>query len=382
MKTKVLLLFIFISASARSQDVAFARQTVDTLSAPYFWGRGYTNNGLEKTSKYLVRQLQSFGLKPLNKGSFLQEFTYPVNTFPGKMEISVNNTQLVPGRDFIVSADSKGHKVSGKLTQQDSIHFIDIENKVLVSLENKLTWSVATKPTEYTTIKIDKKALKQKPETYQVNIENLLVPRFKTSNICGVVKGTAQPDSFIVFTAHYDHLGGMGTTTYFPGANDNASGVAMVLSLAKYYAAHPQRYSIAFLFFSGEEAGIIGSNYFTEHPLLPLKKIRFLVNIDLAGTGEEGITVVNASLFPKEFAQLSGINNDQKLFTQLKSRGKAANSDHYWFTEKGVPAFFLYTMGGIKAYHDIYDKAQTLPLSEHEDFFKLLTTFNSQLMRN
>jgi hypothetical protein len=63
-------------------------------------------------------------------------------------------------------------------------------------------------------------------------------------------------------------------------------------------------------------------------------------------------------------------------------RGKAANSDHYFFTEKGVPAFFFYTLGGIKAYHDIFDKPETLPLNEHEDLFKLIIAFNSKLMGN
>ncbi len=58
----------------------------------------------------------------------------------------------------------------------------------------------------------------------------------------------------------------------------------------------------------------------------------------------------------------------------------AANSDHYHFTEAGVPAFFFYTMGGIKAYHDVFDKAETLPLNEHEDLFRLVLKFNEKLM--
>ncbi|MGE3824646.1 MAG: hypothetical protein AB7G44_10500 [Bacteroidia bacterium] len=56
-------------------------------------------------------------------------------------------------------------------------------------------------------------------------------------------------------------------------------------------------------------------------------------------------------------------------------RGKAANSDHYYISENGVPAFFIYTMGGIKAYHDVYDKPETLPLTEFQDLFRLLTDF-------
>ena len=68
----------------------------------------------------------------------------------------------------------------------------------------------------------------------------------------------------------------MGSKTYFPGANDNASGVTQVLTMAKYYATHPQPYTMAFILFSGEEAGLLGSKYFSENPLIPLKNIRFL----------------------------------------------------------------------------------------------------------
>ncbi|MFD1258415.1 M28 family metallopeptidase [Mucilaginibacter terrae] len=184
-----------------------------------------------------------------------------------------------------------------------------------------------------------------------------------------------------MFTAHYDHLGGMGSSTYFPGANDNASGISMLLGLAKYYAAHPQPYTMAFICFAGEEAGILGSKYFTDHLLVPLNSIRFLINTDLAGTGNEGITVVNATLHAKEFELLKQVNAKGNYLVKVNSRGKAANSDHYWFTEKGVPAFFIYTMGGIKAYHDVFDISKTLPLNEYNDLFKLITGFNAELLK-
>ena len=64
----------------------------------------------------------------------------------------------------------------------------------------------------------------------------------------------------------------------------------------------------------------------------------------------------------------------------INSRGKSANSDHYFFTEKDVPAFFIYTTGGISAYHDIYDRSKTLPLTEYQDLFKLFVDFNAALM--
>jgi len=79
---------------------------------------------------------------------------------------------------------------------------------------------------------------------------------------------------------------------------------------------------------------------------------------------------------------MNAVNDDKKLLAKINARGKAANSDHYFFTEKGVPSFFFYTLGGIKAYHDVFDKAVTLPLNEHEHLFKLIVGFNEKLMGN
>ncbi len=86
------------------------------------------------------------------------------------------------------------------------------------------------------------------------------------------IKGTAIPDSFLVFSAHYDHLGQMGKDIYFPGANDNASGTSMLLNLAKYYSQNRPKYSVLFIAFGGEEAGLIGSEYYVKNPLVPLSK--------------------------------------------------------------------------------------------------------------
>ena len=381
MKRFIAVVLLLICIKSFAQDVDAARKTIDTLTSEYFWGRGYTNNGLKKATEYLAAEFKHYGLKPLAGKNYCQEFQFPVNTFPGKMEVSVNGIELIPGRDFIITPDSRGTKAKGKLTEQDSTHFVNAESRVIISLENKLTWSVADKAQDYTNIQILKSGLKEKPASFEINIENKEVASFKAWNVCGMVKGTRKPDSLIVITAHYDHLGGMGKETFFPGANDNASGITLLLNLAKHYSENPPPYSIVFICFAGEEAGLIGSKYFSEHPLINLSYVRFLINIDLAGTGDEGITVVNASVFPKEFAILKEINTTNNYLAQVKSRGKAANSDHYWFTEKGVPSFFIYTLGGIKAYHDVFDVAETLPLTEYSDLFNLITSFNSRLMK-
>lgn len=380
MKKLIVIALLFTAIASSAQDLAFGKKMVDTLTSTYFWGRGYTNDGMKKAADFLANEFKAYGLQPLEGKSFLQPFSHPVNTFPGKMFVSINDKELVPGKDYIIGAESKGRKASGELDKADSVQFINQKERVIIKLEDKLTWTVAPEVADFAMVHVDKKAIKGNPNSFEINFENKFISNFKTANVCGFVKGREKPDSFIFITAHYDHLGGMGKDTYFPGANDNASGVSLLMNLAHYYAAHPQKYSIAFICFAGEEAGLIGSKYFTENPLAPLKQIRFLLNTDLAGTGEEGIMVVNATEFTKEFAMMTAVNDENKLLTAIKARGKAAISDHYFFTEKGVPSFFFYTMGGIKAYHDVFDKAATLPLNEHEDLFTLITKFNEKLM--
>lgn len=378
---KIFTFFLLLwSCAAVAQDLNYARKTLDKLTSSDFWGRGYTKNGMGKAADFIESEFKSFGLQPMDGKNFKQPFLFSVNTFPGKMEVSINGKKLTPGKDFIVAQGSKGIKAKVALAQEDSIHFVATNERIVVSLQDKLTWSVAQKVNNYTEILVKKSALQDVPRHIEANIENSFIPDFRASNICAMVKGTAKPDSMLLITAHYDHLGGMGLATYFPGANDNGSGVSFLLSLAKYYASHPQKYTMAFICFAGEEAGILGSKYFTENPLVDLQKIRFLINVDMVGTGETGATVVNATQYPKEFALLNQINNSNHFLVKINPRGKAANSDHYFFTEKDVPAFFLYTQGGITAYHDVFDQAKTLPFTVYENLFKLFVGFNKALM--
>lgn len=371
---------LLITLNGFAQDLKYIRKTLNTLTSKELWGRGYTKNGLGKAADFIETQFKSFGMQPMDGKDFKQPFMFSVNTFPGEMDLYINGKKLIPGKDFIVGQASVGVIAKSNLEQKDSVTFLDVKNRIILILQDKLTWSVSQKVNDYTEIFIKKSSLNEPPKSLSVNIENQFIPDFNASNICAVVKGITKPDSVIVITAHYDHLGGMGKDTYFPGANDNGSGVSFLLSLAKYYATNPQKYTIAFICFAGEEAGILGSKYFTENPIIPLGKIRFLINVDMVGTGETGATVVNATQYPKEFAALNKVNDESKLLVKINLRGKAANSDHYFFTEKGVPAFFLYTQGGVAAYHDVFDKPETLPFTVYENLFKLFVGFNKTLM--
>ena len=140
-----------------------------------------------------------------------------------------------------------------------------------------------------------------------------------------------------------------------------------------------KKYDVFLVAFSGEEAGLIGSNHMSENPLFDINDVRFLLNLDIMGSGEEGITAVNGRVFSKEFKRLQKLNKKLKAVPVVKARGKAANSDHYFFTEKGIPSFFIYTMGENKNYHDVYDTYENLTFSSFNSLSRLFNTFLRRL---
>lgn len=413
---KYFFLFLFLWNSAIAQDIDYARKVIEDLCSPEMYGRGYVNGGDEAAAHYLRNQLEKMGVTAFDF-NYYQDFKMTVNTFPEAMAVEVDGKKLQPGIDFIVSPDAPSvtgeydiiyldKSVIGNPNKMDEFEKTDKKGKVIILdstgfnkvqkeyflsaeknpfeaeviikiLPEKLTWGVSQNVSSFTTLEILKRVFPTNAKKIKLNIVNKFLSKYGSQNILGFIEGKTKPDSSIVFSAHYDHLGMMGNETLFPGANDNASGTAMLLNLAQYYAKPENKpdYTMVFIFFGAEEAGLIGSKFYTENPVFPLEEIKFLINIDLAGTGDEGITVVNGSIFEKEFNKLKELNEVKKYLAQVKVRGRAANSDHYYFTEKGVPAFFIYTMGGIKAYHDVYDKPETLPLTEFQDLFRLLTDF-------
>jgi aminopeptidase YwaD len=405
----------FLISDSFAQNIPYARDIVNTLTSKEFAGRGYVKDGNNKAARFIQQQFDSLRLKYFTK-SYAQPFSFSVNTFPGNMEVVIDGRNLSPGGDFIVHPFSAGSNKStfkieqlknyfsasvfndhpktcyavltDSMPESDRSHLFsdlikgEIKSGALILLQpNKLTWSVAKDHYQIPVISVLQYNVPDSSEQIEITIEEKFIPEFKTQNILGYFRGVVQPDSFIVISAHYDHLGMMGSSVFFPGANDNASGVSMLLNLARYFSKKENQpsYSIAFIAFAGEEAGLMGSKFYTEHPLFPLSQIKFLVNLDLLGTGDDGMMVVNATEFPQQFHLLDSLNASRHYLSKLGQRGKAKNSDHFYFTERGVPSFFFYTMGGIQAYHDINDKAETLPFTEYEDVFRLIVDFVNAL---
>ncbi|PSL42660.1 peptidase M28-like protein [Chitinophaga niastensis] len=172
----------------------------------------------------------------------------------------------------------------------------------------------------------------------------------------------------IIIAAHYDHLGTAGLFDgKYPigqihnGADDNASGVAGLLELARHYVKNKNKEPFNFLFiaFGGEELGLQGSKYYTANPLMPLDKVHFMLNMDMIGryNRERGIGIGgfgSAEEWPAVFkdVQQPGI----KYFTDAAGKGA---SDHHNFYMHGVPVMFFHT-GGHDDYHKPTDDAPKL----------------------
>lgn len=402
---RVLFLLIFHLA-AFSQDKEYVKRICDTLASKRYAGRGYTiypkttEIGIERARRFIIQEIRSIGAYDLNK--YIKKskyFTKPVKFekayFSKKIpspniKITTNNILssylkidgqvLILGKEYLPEPSSPSIHFSGTVYKIDSIHYLSKNKQVILELTNRLMHSSSPKQDNIGFVYVNKEIVKNNnnDEMYcEINIRSKL-ETIKTDNIYAFIPGTLYPDSFIIFSAHYDHLGNI-DTAYFPGANDNASGVAVLLDMMRYFKQHPLKYSVAFYFFTGEEIGLLGSEYYVNHPLYDLKRIKFLINLDLMGGGSEGIMVVNGKIFPRELALIEDINKSRGYGIGIKSRGKAKNSDHYWFTEKGVKSFFIYTMGDIKAYHNIDDVSENLKFSNYENIFRLITDWTRAL---
>lgn len=412
---------LFLTQQAFSQDMDYARKVLEDLCADDLAGRGYVEDGDNAAAYYIEQEFKSNDLYAWDF-NYYQKFSMSVNTFPGAVALSVDDRALVAGKDFIVAADAPSVKGSFELMYVDELPrlapsgrvidstasfsgFSVLEDTLLSKLpppirmavlagfkkagakgiirlsDTKLTWTVSKQQAPIAQFIVAREAWNAKATSVEVDVKAEFKKKHRTQNVLAYVEGSDQPDRFIVFTAHYDHLGKMGKDVIFRGANDNASGVSMLLNLAKHFAIaeNQPRYSMAFIAFAAEEAALEGSFHYVKNPVFPLDDIEFLINLDILGTGDEGITVVNGTVHRTEFEALKGINGQHDYLKQVKKRGRAGISDHHPFSEVGVPCFYIYTMGGIQAYHDVYDVPETLPLTEFGDLFRLLTDFVGRL---
>jgi aminopeptidase YwaD len=402
-----------------AQDKDYVMQVVKDLSSEKMHGRGYVKKGVNKAAKYLSKEMDRIGLLAF-ENNYFQDFAYSVNTFPKNTYVAINGKELKAGYEYMPGPASPRFKgdyeviMFDSITYNDTVLFLKLvnENKpsskfivldftivkdrdirmfyinlmrnnplnaggYIEKLNNNLMWAVRGFQNDFPTIKISEDVFPNNIETISLNIKPKLIDLFKTSNVIGYLPTKDKNADYIVFTAHYDHLGRIGKEVYIPGAQDNASGTATILDLAKHYVEKGSNYNLAFMLFSGEEAGLYGSFNYVTNPYFNLDKIKAVINLDMVGTGDDGITIVNggAEGYEELFNCIDSINSANRYFEVLKARGESANSDHFPFHMLGVKAIFIYSMGGKTFYHNPKDKPETLTFTGYENLFNLITDF-------
>lgn len=188
-----------------------------------------------------------------------------------------------------------------------------------------------------------------------------------TQNVVGYLDNGAE--FTIVIGGHYDHLG-LGhdhnsldanpENKIHNGADDNASGTAGVIELARYFAKNDKKEPFNFLFmcFSGEELGLIGSKKFTENPTFPLEKVNYMINMDMIGrySAEKGLVVQGVGTSPLWVKMLSYIPTDIKIVQDSSGVGP---SDYTSFYLKKLPVLGFFT-GGHSDYHKPTDDVEKI----------------------
>jgi hypothetical protein len=189
-------------------------------------------------------------------------------------------------------------------------------------------------------------------------------------NVVGYLAGSdpALKNELVIIGAHYDHLGLGGNNSLAPkqigevhnGADDNASGTAGVLELAQVFAARRSelKRSLLFLAFSGEEEGLLGSNYYVQHPLFPIERAVAMINLDMIGRLRDNKLIVQGTGTSPQWPSLIEEVNSTAKFDLKTSADGAGPSDHSSFYVKDIPVLFFFT-GMHGDYHkpsDDYDK--------------------------
>jgi hypothetical protein len=218
-----------------------------------------------------------------------------------------------------------------------------------------------------------------------------IATRFKTNsvtahNLVGVIEGEGPlADETIVIGGHYDHLGfgGYGSRTQartgevHNGADDNASGTAAVIELARRIAAGPKpKRRLVFICFSGEERGLIGSEHYVRNPIYPLENTVAMLNFDMIGRLKDNRVEVNGVGSSAAFPEIVQKADEAVPIDITVNPSSFAGSDHLPFYQKQIPVMFCFT-GLTDTYHTPDDDAATLNM----EGALLVIDYSEQLLR-
>lgn len=416
---------IIFCLKVSGQDIQYARMILEQLTSQEFAGRSIADSGIFKAANFIENQFRSNGVLPLAQLNKNYKQCFPVSSSLSitEADIKLDGKEMKLGEEYIflptakslkgdfdivyiaINEKSNPEKIIKKISKNiDCFYFLDFRDAYKLKNKDKdrynklknLYYFSDISPRGYILldsssffytaksffnikhpiVALNAKKLKFEdiPQKIYIDYKVKTNPSTEMCNIVAYIPGTTYSDSFIVIGAHYDHLGKL-ANQYFPGANDNASGTTMLLDLSREFAQSniKPNYSLIFIAFAGEEIGLLGSKYFTLRSPIDLKAVKLMINLDMVGTGKDGISVVNAKTNPEIFEKLQQINDEKNYVADMRAGGSSCNSDHCPFDQLGIPAIFIFSRDkDYLHYHVIDDVYSTLPLDGYEGIFKLI----------
>ena len=211
----------------------------------------------------------------------------------------------------------------------------------------------------------------------------------KGENVIGFIEGTDLKEELIIITAHYDHLG-KHEDKIFNGADDDGSGTAATLEIAEAFMlakkeGNGPRRSVLIMPVSGEEKGLLGSKYYTDHPIYPLENTVANLNIDMIGRVDDWhengdyVYLIGADMLSQELHDISEQTNDQYIGLDLDYTFNAEDdpnryyyrSDHYNFAKNNIPVIFYFN-GVHEDYHKVTDTVEKIDFNKIQTITRLV----------
>ena len=404
--TLLVLLGFSSCASQRAQiSSAELRNHVSWLAADEQEGRAAGSPAAARSAVYLTRHLDAAGLMPAgDNGTYFQHFDIPAPAIEGASTLTIGNEifdvttlSASPAETHnaaLVFADADDVEEKIVLMKSDGEIRAEVREAaangavaVILTSDEAIAFDAVPGKLPIAVVIVDKQhyeslALDVFNDAVQVEVKADIQKQTKRArNVLALSPGTS--GEMITIGAHFDHLGWGGEGSLAPGvhaihngADDNASGTAMVLELAEMWGANrggplPRERGVLFCFWSAEERGLLGSDYWVENPTIPLERVLANINLDMVGrVGESKITVGSASTGDCFAPALEAMQTyyatseiDFKLNIMSGSLPGGGGSDHMSFHKKSIPAIFFFS-GLHSDYHKPSDDAEKLAYRE------------------
>lgn len=404
MKKISILLFaalVFVCGILQKQDVQAqiidkqeVERILNTLASDEMEGRASFSPGIEKAALFIADEFKKIGLEPFAEANYRQTFSVS-RISPASWEVTLDG-RLLPADQVIVSSSSPGiswnddpdvELIQIKAGEDFADRFRSINNGgkdalVLVDpsfsslfqrykgflMRSRVAQLSAEGSSSPTVVYV---LAPEKPSSFRISFANHIedLPLF---NMIGVLPGKSKPDEYVIFSAHYDHIGilaPVGQDSIANGADDDASGVSAVISLAKYYKdRNDNERTLLFVAFTAEEIGMIGSRYFSQQ--LDPDQVVAMINIEMIGKDSRfGQNALYVTGF--DHSDLARIMQENVKGTEFAfhpdpypTQNLFYRSDNATLAAAGVPAHSFSTVQIEKDeyYHSVKDEVSTLDI--------------------